>query len=389
MIEPFLWMSGWASSPFGDKCHLNRQGERARMYVTENVIGNTPGYKVIQSGRVTIKDVARAAGVSTQTVSRVLNKRPNVADETRARVERIIADLGYSPNVFARNLSRGRSYAIGAIGYGLVYYGPSSTLTGIEHRVNELGFSLTLSLVDRVEPSRVDDILYDLHSKRVEGIIWAVPVDVNSVEWLAEKFSCVQTPHVFINKGPNKSDFVAALDNRLGGRLATEHLVEQGFQRIGIITGPSNWWEAQERLAGWREVVSTQGYDAIDELIVEGDWNPASGDVGLHTLLDRDPDIDAVFVSNDQMALGALRATRRLGLSVPEDLGIVGFDDIPEAAYFYPSLTTVRQNAQRLGALAAEKINELIQAHQEDRVIEPGIAWVEPRLIVRKSSVRN
>ncbi len=327
--------------------------------------------------------------MSTQTVSRVLNKRPNVSEETRTRVEKIITDLGYSPNVFARNLSRGRSNTIGVIGYGLDYYGSSSTLTGIEHKVNELGFSLTLSLVDRVEPSRVDHILYDLLSKRVEGIIWAVPVDVNSVEWLTEKFSSVQTPHIYINKSPNRLDFVTALDNRRGGRLATEHLIEQGFQRIGIITGPSSWWEAQERLAGWREVVTTQEYTAIDELIVEGDWTPASGDVGLQTLLDRDLDIDAVFVSNDQMSLGALRASRRLGLSVPKDLGIVGFDDIPEAAYFYPSLTTVRQNTQRLGALAAEKINELIQAQQEGKIIEPEIAWVEPCLIVRESSVRN
>ncbi len=341
------------------------------------------------SGRITIKDVARAAGVSTQTVSRVLNNRPDVSRETRTRVQNVISKLGYAPNVFARNLSRGRSNTLGVVAYGLVYYGSSSTLTGIENRANELGYSLTLSLIDRVEPSRVDRILYDLLSKRVAGIIWAVPSDINYLEWLTEKFSRLQTPHIYINKGPNGSDFITALDNRLGGRLATEHLVEGGFQRIGIITGPRSWWEAQERLAGWREVVSAQGYSEIDELIVEGDWNPASGDVGLHTLLDRDPDIDAVFVSNDQMSLGALKAARRLGLSVPDNLGIVGFDDIPEAAYFYPSLTTVRQNTHRLGALAVEVINELIQTQPEDKIIEPDVAWVKPSLVVRQSSVRK
>jgi LacI family transcriptional regulator len=340
-------------------------------------------------GSVTIKDVARASGVSTQTVSRVLNNRPDVSKETRARVEQVIADLGYSPNVFARNLSRGRSNTLGVVGYGLVYFGSSSTLTGIENKANELGFSLTLSLIDRVEPSRVDQILYDLLSRRVEGIIWAVPGDVHSFTWLTEKLSKMRTPHVYINKEPNGSDFVTAIDNRLGGRLATEHLVEQGFQHIGIITGPSSWWEAKERLAGWREVVAAAGYSEIDSLIVNGDWEAPSGDVGLHTLLDRDPDIDAVFVSNDQMSLGALQAARRLGLSVPEGLGIVGFDDIPEAAYFYPSLTTVRQNTHKLGAIAVEKINELIQAQREDKVIEPETTWVEPRLIIRKSSVRK
>lgn len=338
---------------------------------------------------ITIKDVARVAGVSTQTVSRVLNNRSDVSADTRTRVQEVITSLGYSPNVFARNLSRGRSNTIGVIGYGLVYFGSSSVLTGIEREVNELGFSLTLSLIDRFDPLRVENILYDLLSRRVEGIIWAVPAIIQNFDWLAEKFSKIQTPVVYINKGPTDSGFVSALDNRLGGRLATEHLMKQGYRRIGIITGPNDWWEAQERLAGWREVVENAEYSNIDNLIVEGDWNPPSGDVGLHTLFDRDPEIDAVFISNDQMALGALRAARRLGLTIPEDLGIVGFDDIPEAAYFYPSLTTVRQDSKELGAMAVDRVSTLIQAQQAGEALEPDITWLEPRLIVRKSSVRK
>jgi DNA-binding LacI/PurR family transcriptional regulator len=344
---------------------------------------------MLAKDKVTIKDVARVAGVSTQTVSRVLNDRSDVSAETRNRVQKVIASLGYSPNVFARNLSRGRSNTLGVIGYGLVYYGSSSVLTGIESKANELGFSLTLSLIDRVEPSRVERILYDLLSRRVEGIIWAVPGDVNTFDWLAEKFSRVKTSLVYINKGSNGSDYVIALDNRMGGKLATEHLQRQGYQHIGIITGPSSWWEAQERLNGWREVVQAVGYSDVDSLIVEGDWNAPSGDVGLHALLDRNLEIDAVFVSNDQMALGALQAARRLELSVPENLGIVGFDDIPEAAYFYPSLTTIRQDTRRLGAMAVERINALIEAQHEGETLEPETLWLEPRLIVRKSSVRK
>jgi DNA-binding LacI/PurR family transcriptional regulator len=344
---------------------------------------------MISKDKITIKDVARVAGVSTQTISRVLNNRSDVSKETRSRVQQVIAALGYSPNVFARNLSRGRSNTLGVIGYGLVYYGSSSVLTGIESKANELGFSLTLSLIDRVEPSRVERILYDLLSRRVEGIIWAVPGDVSALSWLDEKFSRVQTPLVYINKGSNGSDQVTALDNRMGGKLATEHLLQQGYQRIGIITGPCSWWEAQERLNGWREVVDTAGYSDIDSLIVEGDWNAPSGDVGLHALLDRNPEMDAVFSSNDQMALGALQAARRLGLCIPEDLGIVGFDDIPEAAYFYPPLTTVRQDTRKLGAMAVERINTLIQAKHEGETIEPSTSWLEPRLIVRKSSVKK
>lgn len=339
--------------------------------------------------KITIKDVARISGVSTQTVSRVLNNRWDVSKETRLRVQKVIASLGYSPNAFARNLSRGRSNTLGVIGYGLVYFGSSSVLTGIESKANELGFSLTLSLIDRVEPMRVEQILYDLLSRRVEGIIWAVPADVNVFDWLAEKFSKIQTPVVYINKGPNGPDHVTALDNRLGGKLATKHLAQQGYQRIGIVTGPASWWEAQERLNGWREVVQAAGYTDIESLVVEGDWNAPSGETGLHTLLDRNLDIDAVFVSNDQMALGALQAARGIGLNIPEDLGIVGFDDIPEAAYFYPPLTTIRQDARKLGAMAVERINTVIQANLEDEIIEPNTSWLEPRLIIRKSSIRN
>jgi len=339
--------------------------------------------------KITIKDVARVAGVSTQTVSRVLNNRSDVSADTRTRVQEVIASLGYSPNVFARNLSRGRSNTLGVIGYGLVYYGSYSVLAGVESKANELGFSLTLSLIDSFEPARVENILYDLLSRRVEGIIWAVPADVNNFDWMEEKLSKIQTPLSYVNKGPTDSDFVSALDNRLGGKLATEHLIEQGYQRVGIITGPSSWWEAQERLAGWREVVLKAGYSDVDSLIVEGGWDPPSGDVGLHTLLDRNPDIDAIFVSNDQMALGALQAARRLGLRTPEDLGIVGFDDIPEAAYFYPSLSTMRQDTRKLGAMAVDRISALIQAQRAGETLEPDISWLEPRLIVRKSSVRK
>jgi DNA-binding LacI/PurR family transcriptional regulator len=344
---------------------------------------------MIPKDKITIKDVARAAGVSTQTVSRVLNNRYDVSRKTRARVQEVIASMGYSPNAFARNLSRGRSNTLGVIGYGLVYYGTSSVLTGIENKANELGFSLTLSLIDRVEPTRVERILYDLLSRRVEGIIWAVPVDVNTLDWLAEKTSKLQTPFVYINKGSNGSDHVTAVNNRQGGRLATEHLIRQGYQRIGIITGPSNWWEAQERLNGWKEVVQATGYRGIDRLIVEGDWNAPSGEVGLRTLMDRNPEVDAVFVSNDQMSLGAFQAARHLNLCIPEHLGIVGFDDIPEAAYFYPPLTTVRQDTRNLGAMAVERINALVQAQLEGETLEPETLWLEPRLIVRKSSVRE
>jgi LacI family transcriptional regulator len=339
--------------------------------------------------RLTIRDVAKAAGVSTQTVSRVLNGRPDVSSETRAHVQKVIQDMGYAPNIIARSLSRGRSNSLGVIGYGLEYYGSTSVLRGVERKANELGYSLLLSLIDRVEPPRVEQIIHELLSHQVAGLIWAVPGNMTTFDWLNEKFSQVQIPLVQLNRSQSSSELIAAMDNRLGGRLATQHLLDRGYQRVGIITGPPHWWEAVEREAGWRAVLTENGSEDPDEFKTIGDWNAASGDVGLRTLMAQAPDIDAVFVCNDQMALGALQAARRLGLKVPEDLGIVGFDDIPESAYFFPPLTTIRQNARKLGALAVERINAQIEDRKTNQTIYEGISWVKPRLVVRTSSQRK
>lgn len=339
--------------------------------------------------KVTIKDVAKAAGVSTQTVSRVINNRHDVSPATRAHVQQIIDNLGYSPNIIARSLSRGRTNTLGVVGYGLEYYGSFSVLTGIEQRAHELGFSLLLSLLDRIEPDNVDQSINGLLSRQVDGIIWAVHWQVNTFDWLGPKFENLSVPLVFLNKSQRGKDVVVAMNNRLGGRLATEHLLEQGYQRIGIITGPTEWWEAKEREAGWREAMEQTGINDLDRLKVTGDWWAASGDVGLYTLYARSPKIDAVFACNDQMALGAMQAARRLGLKIPDDLAIVGFDDIPEAAYFYPSLSTIQQNLKALGALAVEQMDKVIQAHQHEENFNSEISWITPRLIIRQSSIKN
>lgn len=339
--------------------------------------------------KVTIKDVAKEAGVSTQTVSRVINNRHDVSPETRAHVQKVINDLGYSPNIIARSLSRGRTNTLGVVGYGLEYYGSFSVLTGIEQKAHELGFSLLLSLLDRIEPVNVDQSVNKLLSRQVDGIIWAVHWQVNTFDWLGPKFEELTVPLVYLNKSQRGDDVVVAMNNRLGGRLATEHLLEQGYRRIGIITGPTDWWEAKEREAGWRDAMEQTDIKDLDRLKVIGDWWAASGDVGLYTLNARSPKIDAVFACNDQMALGAMQAARRLGLKIPDDLAIVGFDDIPEAAYFYPSLTTVQQDVKVLGALAVEQMSKIIQAHQNGENFNSEIAWVTPGLIARQSSIKN
>jgi DNA-binding LacI/PurR family transcriptional regulator len=247
-----------------------------------------------------------------------------------------------------------------------------------------------LSLLDQFDSARIDAILDNLLSRQVEGIIWAVPGQAQLLEWVTAKTENLPVPLVYLNKNQCDDHVVVSVNNQYGGQLATQHLVEQGYQRIGIITGPPDWWEAQERERGWREVLQETGLDRdLDLLKVNGDWSAASGDVGLNALYEKSPDLEAVFVSNDQMALGALQAARRLGLRVPQDLGLVGFDDIPEAAYFYPSLTTVRQSTNKLGALAVKTINNLIRARRENEPFVPEILQIKPRLIIRKSSKKD
>lgn len=338
--------------------------------------------------KVTIKDVAEAAGVSTQTVSRVINFRPDVSPKTKERVQEVIEELGYSPNVIARSLVRGQSNTIGVVGWGLGYYGPTNILKGIEQKTNELGFSLLLCLIDDFDPLRINDIANNLLSRQVDGIIWAVPGNDRMVGQLSSRFIHFPVPIVYINKSKRAGDVVVALENYYGARLATEHLLSQGYARIGIITGPSDWWEAQRREKGWREVMQENGVNDLEQLKVVGDWSASSGEAGLRNLLASSPEADAIFASNDQMALGALRAARDMGIRVPQDLGIVGFDDIPEASYFYPSLTTIRQNAEKLGAIAVDQMCNTIRARQQSEEYTSDIVWVKPRLIVRNSSNR-
>jgi LacI family transcriptional regulator len=334
--------------------------------------------------KVTIREVAEVAGVSAMTVSRVLNNRPDVSAETRQRVQQIINDLGYRPSAVARSLIQGESHTLGIVGFGLEYFGPSTTLVGIERQAAELGYSLLVSLMHSLETRREvqQEILDNLLSRQVDGIIWAVPEHENNRDWLCAQVCDLPTPVVFLNMEPRAETTVVAVDNYMGGRLATRHLLDQGYTRVGLITGPLTWWEAQQRQQGSRDTLEGAGLP-WEGLVAEGDWSAASGEAGMHALLDRAPDLEAVFASNDQMALGALRAARRAGRRV----GIVGFDDIPEAAYFYPPLTTVRQDLLEVGTQAVRLLQKVLEAQKNGDGFQPEAVWIQPELIVRESSV--
>lgn len=321
------------------------------------------------------------------TVSRVLNKRPDVSEKTRQHVKDVIEELGYAPNMAARGL-KGRSRTLGVVATGIEYYGPSRTLASIERRANELGLSLLLSLIADPVIDNGEDTLVPLLSHQAEGILWAVPEIGDNREWVCERIQSINTPVVFLNMEPRPQLSMSAVDNFYGGKLATEHLAEQGYQHIGIVTGPLAWWEARKRLEGWRAVLIEKNMDAdIDALISYGDWSPASGEAGLLQLLGQVSSLDAVFASNDQMALGVLKAAREVGLRVPEDLAVVGFDNIPESAFFSPPLTTIKQGLSEMGSTTVNMLNQLIEAKDIGEEIPPLTKWITPQLIVRKSSI--
>ena len=344
-----------------------------------------------QRGRLTIREVAEAAGVSAQTVSRVMNNRPDVAPDTYERIQRIIAEIGYSPNMLARGLTQGRSHVLGVVAFGLDYFGPSRVLTGIDQQAAELGYAISLNLIHRPETGDVPEILSGLFARQVDGVIWAIPQVGSNLDWSHHLAQHLPVPVVLVGGMAGQTSLPSiGIDNRAIGRLATEHLLAGGARNIGLITGPRNWWEAREREAGWRETTASSPFGDTSGPIFEGDWTAASGEEGLHRLLAASPSVDAVFASNDQMALGVLHAAHTLGRRVPGDLSVVGVDNMPEGSHFWPPLTTVHQPLGDAGVLAVERVDDAIRRLTSRRsfpnAMEPLTTQLQPKVIVRESS---
>ena len=341
------------------------------------------------SKKATLKEVALAASVSAQTVSRVVNKRADVAEDTRIRIQQIIEEMGYQPNTIARSLITRHSHTLGVVTTGLEFFGPTTVLVGLQQEAEKLGYSLNLILVQELVKEEYPQILNNFSGSQVDGIIWAVPpVSDNRELYLAPLLSDAP-PIIFLNQ-PQVGLSVVAIDNCHGAARATHHLVHQGYKNIGIITGPADWWEASERYRGWKETTIESGLPFKPSLAVEGDWTAAGGEKAFLELLKQNPRLDAVFVSNDQMALGVLKTSHRLGIAIPNAMGIVGFDDYPESAYFIPSLTTIRQPLREMGAAAVREVVQMVGARQENtEEYEPKTITLQPRLIERESSRRN
>jgi LacI family transcriptional regulator len=337
--------------------------------------------------QVTISQVAREAGVSSQTVSRVINNRQEITPATRQHVQDVIKRLGYQPNAIARSLSQRRSHTLGVVASGLEYYGPSHSLIGVEQGANQQGFSILLNLLHQPENENVEQIVNGLISRQVEGIIWAVPEIGNNRAWFREIVHQLGIPVIFLNTQSNETLHVVEVNNRNGGYMATKHLLERGYRKIGLIAGPLTWWAASERCQGWQDALTAEGVPFSDSQVVEGNWSAESGEQGLQELLEKFPDVQAVFACNDQMALGLMRAARRLGKRIPEDLAVVGFDDIPESAFYYPPLTTIRQDLYELGHVAVQTFVRIREAEQRGESNTPAqTVWLQPQLVVREST---
>jgi LacI family transcriptional regulator len=338
--------------------------------------------------KITIRDVATVAGVSHQTVSRVLNDRPDVAEETRQHVLQVIEELEYQPSAIARSLTRQRSFTLGVVTAGLSYIGPSRTLNGITEQAERMGYALLLKELPHFSTHDLQPLLNSLLARQIDGIIWAVPEVGSNRAWLEERLPDLPVPVIFSTMQARPGLPIVAIDNYAGGCMATAHLLEQGRRHIAHITGPLDWWEARQRLAGWRDTLLAAGLSPAGLIVEEGDWSSTSGELAINRLLASYPEMDAVFVANDQMALGVLQLACRRGIQVPQDLAIVGFDGLPEAAHFWPPLTTVYQDQPQLGRIAVEELVRMIESDWEKEPrTEPEAISLQPELIVRASSV--
>ena len=334
--------------------------------------------------KVTIKDIARLCNVSTQTVSRVLNHRPDVAPETRQAVEKVIADMGYQPSALARSLVQQHSYTVGVITAGLRYSGVSQTLNGIIEECEASNYAVLLKELPRFDVTNIVPIIESLIVRHVDGIIFAAPELNDNVKRVQAQLPMTIPPMVFLKCQPHARYTTIGIDNYGGARQAVEYLLSAGRRKIGLISGPLEWLEARQRWQGWADTLQHAGETVSEQQWSIGNWSSASGEVALTELIRKYPQMDAVFASNDQMALAVLHYAAGHGIRVPHDLAVIGFDGLAETAYFTPALTTVKQPLRELGILAVKSLLAQIDV-MEPREPEQAIT-LQTELVVRDTT---
>ncbi|MBE4734434.1 MULTISPECIES: LacI family DNA-binding transcriptional regulator [Streptomyces] len=296
--------------------------------------------------RPVMADVAHLAGVSKQTVSRVLNDHPAVRAETREAVLEAMRTLGYRPSRSARSLASGRTRMLGVISFDAARYGPASTLTAINTAAQTAGYLVSSIALDTADRDTVVQAVDRLSAEGADGIIAIAPQRPVATALAGAR---PDTPLVMLDNGLGDGTPVVSSDFTAGARLATGHLLDLGHPTVWHIAGPTGWTSADMRAASWRETLREAGARVHEPLV--GDWSADSG-YALGRRLAARPEVTAVFVSNDQMALGLLRALHEAGRRVPDDVSVVGYDDIPEAAHLLPPLTTIRTDFPEIGRRA-------------------------------------
>lgn len=324
-----------------------------------------------------IAEVAKVAGVSYMTVSRVVNGREGVGQATRDRVLKLIDELGYRPNAAARALRTGRSRSIGIICFATPLHGPASYLFSVEQAARSHGFSVSIITLDVLDSAAVYQALTELRELAVEAIIVIAPHRISG-EALRDR--PIDIPVVAI-WGPEETAVpVTGLDHTRAAAMVTQYLLDLGHPTVHHVSGPADWTGSDLRVTGWRQTLEAAGREIPP--VRQGDWLASSGyRAGLELLTD--PAVSAVFLSNDQMALGLMAAARELGRRIPEDLSVVGYDNEPGSAYFVPPLTTVNQDFALVGRRAFALAEELIESG------EPASSQVDalvPTFVERQSA---
>jgi LacI family transcriptional regulator len=329
--------------------------------------------------RPTINDIAKRASLSKASVSRALNGKQDVDPETRERVLKLAAQMGYVPSASARALSNGRSNYLGLLVPTLTWPWILEVLRGVAEEVERSGYSLILYTTTDGEDSERAFMSQVVPAGAVDGLALVIPFGMLAyIEGLAKG----GLPVVVVDDRGHYPDLpTVATTNVEGGRAATAHLIEQGRQRIAMLNGPHDFGCNRDRLAGYKSALKDGGLRFDPRLVTDSDFKEEGGASAMGTLLAADPRLDAVFAANDVMAFGAMRALRNAGRRVPEDVAVVGFDDIPASAMTHPPLTTVRQPLYEMGRTAASMVMAAIRGESIAKRVE-----LPTSLVIRDSS---
>ncbi len=345
--------------------------------------------------KLSISQIAKEAGVSPSTVSRVVNQHPDVSEKTRKRVMEVVERFSFRPDAAARSLITQRTHTLALVASDIDRFSTSVILAETERLTRSLGYKLYFNMVEPDDVDQAIEVMHELLAYRVDGIIWAIKEMDHTADQIADILTGLPMPVMCVSANLQNPLPAVICDNHLGGYLATDHLLQQGYRHIGIITGPSRMIASNERLRGWDDALQTAGIEPQPRQVVAGDWTAVSGKQGLYTLMQQFPELDAVFVANDQMAIGVLKAAHNEGWQVPERLGIVSFDNIPESECFIPALTTINNPFSELAQAGVKQLDRMLRARNGAHTNSAGDrsnpfrVILQPEIVIRQSSVRR